>query len=219
MKSPFSSWHTVKKFPYTSFMMKMYDFTSDSLTTECQKSPSVRLLCRGNAYREAAFFSPSHSSSIIAFQACIGKSLKLFYVWREQNAQEISWNPRLCPNWDHCCITKPPFFSHQSKQSIFSILTRSLHKKWLSGTNVTCSLCCNLKLQVVQNTKTDLTHTSPHTQVRAQVRTHINKSAHARTQSEISQQLLDGLPWHLEQTIMVPGGLIIQTLVNIWLFT
>lgn len=34
-------------------MSKMYDFTSDSLTTECQKVPSVRLLCRGNAYREA----------------------------------------------------------------------------------------------------------------------------------------------------------------------
>lgn len=34
-------------------MLKMYDFSSDSPTTECQKVPSVRLLRRGNAYREA----------------------------------------------------------------------------------------------------------------------------------------------------------------------
>lgn len=43
-----------KKTPSTSFMLKMYDFTSDSLTTECQKEQSVRLLCLGNAYQEAA---------------------------------------------------------------------------------------------------------------------------------------------------------------------
>lgn len=70
-------------------MLKMYDLTSDSLTTECQKAPSVRLVRQGNAYREAAS-PPLPPSSIIAFQACIGKSLKLCYVWREQNALEIS---------------------------------------------------------------------------------------------------------------------------------
>lgn len=71
-------------------LKKKEDFTGDSLTIECQKAPSVRLLRRGNAYREAACPPPSHSSSIIAFQACIGKSLELCYVWREQNALEIS---------------------------------------------------------------------------------------------------------------------------------
>lgn len=108
MKSPFSSWHTPQEiYPHFLYVVicKVYDFTSDSLTTECQKAPSVRLFHWGNAYREAAPHSPSHSSSIIAFQACIGKSLELCYVWREQNALEISWNPRLCPNWDHSGMT------------------------------------------------------------------------------------------------------------------
>lgn len=91
--------------------------------TECEITPSRECLSRGSAPS-----SPSHSSSIIAFQACIGKSPKQCYVWREQNALEISWNPKLCPNWDHCGITKPLFSSLQLKQTIFSILTRSLHK-------------------------------------------------------------------------------------------
>lgn len=80
----------LQKFTSTSFRLKLYDFTSDSLTTKCQKAPSVRWLRWGTSYQEAAPPYPSPSSSIIAFQACIGKSPKLCYVWREQNALEIS---------------------------------------------------------------------------------------------------------------------------------
>lgn len=56
MKSPFSS--CFKKFTSTSFMLKTYDFTSDSLTTECRKAPSVRLLRGGNAYQDSALPTP-----------------------------------------------------------------------------------------------------------------------------------------------------------------
>lgn len=120
MKSPFNSWLTAQEtsldFFYAENVWLYRWFPNQRMPKgpECEIAALRECLSRGSALLPIPLFIHN------CFPGPALESAWSCYVWQEQNAPEISWNPRLCPN---CGITKPLFSPLSRNGALVFILT------------------------------------------------------------------------------------------------